>query len=61
LWTEVAKGNTSAEVTLAQLYLIGRGVPKSCAQAKVLLQAAAKKGNVEAIDKLAQIRRQGCP
>jgi len=61
LWTEVAKGNTSAEVKLAKLYLIGSGVPKSCAQAKVLLQAAAKKGNVEAIDKLAQIRRQGCP
>jgi hypothetical protein len=61
LWAEVAKGNTSAEVTLAKLYLIGSGVPKSCAQAKVLLQAAAKKGDVEAIDKLAQIRRQGCP
>lgn len=61
LWAEVAKGNTSAEVTLAKLYLIGSGVPKSCAQARVLLQAAAKKGNVEAIDKLAQIRRQGCP
>jgi hypothetical protein len=61
LWADVAKGNTSAEVTLAKLYLIGSGVPKSCAQAKVLLQAAAKKGNVEAIDKLAQLRRQGCP
>jgi hypothetical protein len=27
----------------------------------VLLKAAAKKGNSEAIDKLSQITRQGCP
>ena len=61
LWSAVSQGNTSAEVTLAKLYLIGGGVPKSCDQAKVLLQAAAKKGNGEAIDKLSQISRQGCP
>ncbi len=61
LWSAVAQGNTSAEVTLAKLYLIGGGVPKSCEQAQVLLQAAAKKGNGEAIDKLSQIRQQGCP
>ena len=54
-------GKYDAEVTLAKLYLIGGGVPKSCDQAKVLLQAAAKKGNGEAIDKLSQISRQGCP
>jgi TPR repeat protein len=61
LWSAVAQGNTSAEVTLARLYLIGGGVPKSCDQARVLLQAAARKGNGEAIDKLSQISRQGCP
>jgi hypothetical protein len=61
LWAAVSQGNTSAEVTLARLYLIGGGVPKSCDQAKVLLQAAAKKGNGEAIDKLSEINRQGCP
>jgi hypothetical protein len=61
LWSAVSQGNTSAEVTLAKLYLIGGGVPKSCDQAKVLLQAAAKKGNGEAIDKLSQISQQGCP
>ncbi|MEQ1353190.1 MAG: hypothetical protein ABLT11_04175 [Candidatus Acidiferrum sp.] len=61
LWVAVAQGNTSAEVALAKLYLIGGGVTKSCDQARVLLQAAAKKGNGEALDKLSQINQQGCP
>jgi hypothetical protein len=61
LWIEVGKGNTSAEVTLARLYLIGGGVTKNCDQARVLLRAAAKKGNTEAISQLSQITRQGCP
>src|SRR6202790_5245208 len=61
LWQEVSKGNTSAEVTLAKLYLIGGGVTKNCDQARVLLRAAAKKGNSESISKLSQITRQGCP
>jgi hypothetical protein len=61
LWSEVGKGNTSAEVTLAKLYLIGGGVTKNCDQARVLLRAAAKKGNPEATAKLSQITRQGCP
>jgi hypothetical protein len=61
LWVEVGKGNTSAEVTLARLYLIGGGVTKNCDQARILLRAAAKKGNAEAITQLSQITRQGCP
>jgi TPR repeat protein len=61
LWSEVGQGNTSAEVTLAKLYLIGGGVTKNCDQARVLLRAAAKKGSSEAITKLSQITRQGCP
>ena len=61
LWAGVSQGNTDAEVALARLYLIGKGVTKSCEQAKVLLSVAAKKGNVEAIDKLSQLKRQGCP
>ncbi len=61
LWSAVAAGNTSAEVTLAKLYLIGGGVEKNCDQAKVLLSAAAKKGNGEARDKLAQLYHEGCP
>ncbi len=62
LWAAVQQGNTSAEVTLAKLYLIGGGgVKKNCDQARVLLRAAARKGNVEASDKLSQIIRHGCP
>ena len=61
LWSAVGQGNTSAEITLAKLYLIGGGVPKNCDQARVLLRAAAKKGNSEAIAKLSEINRQGCP
>jgi hypothetical protein len=61
LWAAVAQGNTAAEVALAKLYLIGGGVTKNCDQARVLLQAAAKKGNGEALDKLSQINQQGCP
>jgi type II secretory pathway predicted ATPase ExeA len=61
LWAAVAQGNTSAEVTLAELYLIGQGVTQNCDQARVLLKAAAKKGSGEAIDKLAKLEQQGCP
>ena len=61
LWSAVGQGDTAAEVTLAKLYLIGGGVAKNCDQARVLLRAAAKKGNSEAIAKLSQITRQGCP
>jgi TPR repeat protein len=61
LWAAVAQGNTSAEVTLAELYLIGQGVTQNCDQARVLLKAAAKKGSGEAIDKLAKLEHQGCP
>jgi hypothetical protein len=61
LWSAVGQGNTAAEVTLAKLYLIGGGVAKNCDQARVLLRAAAKRGNSEAITKLSQITRQGCP
>jgi hypothetical protein len=61
LWSAVGQGNTAAEVTLAKLYMIGGGVPKNCDQARVLLKAAAKKGNSEAVSKLSQITRQGCP
>jgi hypothetical protein len=61
LWSAVGQGDVSAEVTLAKLYMIGRGVKKNCDQARVLLRVAAKKGNPEAIAKLSQITRQGCP
>src|SRR5262249_27711637 len=60
LWAKVAKGDTFAEVALAKLYLTGDGVTKSCVQARLLLTAAADKGNADAQQKLAQLNRKGC-
>ena len=61
LWSAVASGNSSAEVDLAGLYLRGDGVPRDCEQAKVLLRAAAKRGSVEARQRLKELRTSGCP
>ncbi len=61
LWSSVASGNSSAEVDLARLYLSGEGVSRNCEQAKVLLQAAAKGGSVEAQQQLKKLRTSGCP
>jgi general secretion pathway protein A len=52
LWAEVRADNSDAEVDLARLYLEGTTVPQNCAQAKVLLQAAARKGNARVADLL---------
>jgi hypothetical protein len=60
LWIAVEKGNSNAEVTLAELYRQGQGVAKSCDQTKILLTAAARKGNVEAQKRLEQFQQEGC-
>jgi len=60
LWIAVSKGNLAAETTLANLYLRGEGVPKSCDQARVLLSAASDKGGVEAKQKLRELKQTGC-
>src|SRR4030088_3165346 len=39
LWTSVENGDTRAEVARANRYIRGEGVPQSCAQARVLLEA----------------------
>jgi len=44
LWKAVGKGNSTATIALSDLYLRGDGVPKDCDQARVLLDAAARKG-----------------
>jgi hypothetical protein len=61
LWVAFAKGNSSAAVALADLYRRGEGVPQNCEQTRVLLDAAAKKGNSEAKKRLAQLDQEGCP
>ena len=56
----VEKGNPQAEVLLADLFLHGEGVAKNCAQARILLGAAIKHGDTEAIPKLHALDRGGC-
>ena len=60
LWVAVEKGNSNAEIALAELYRQGRGVAKNCDQTKILLTAAAKKGNAEAQKHLDQFLAEGC-
>lgn len=60
LWVAVEKGNSSAEISLAELYRAGQGVAKSCDQTRILLTAAAKKGNAEAQKHLDQFLKEGC-
>lgn len=60
LWIAVEKGNSKAEVSLAELYRRGEGVAKNCDQTRILLTAAARKGNAEAQRRLDQFLREGC-
>jgi hypothetical protein len=59
-WTSVEKGNSNAEVALAELYRLGQGVAQNCDQARVLLNAAARKGNPEATRHLQLFEQSGC-
>lgn len=61
LWTAVQAGNAKAAVQLADLYLRGDGVPLNCNQARVLLLVASEKSNTEAIRKLRELDKSGCP
>jgi hypothetical protein len=60
LWTAVEKGNSNAEVALAELYRLGQGVGQNCDQARVLLTAAARKGNPEGVRHLQLFEQAGC-
>jgi hypothetical protein len=60
LWSALDAGDSSAEVPLAQLYLAGDGVPRSCDQARVLLTVASKNGNIEALRQLQQLKKSAC-
>ncbi len=61
LWASVEKGNVSAELALAELYRTGDGVTKNCDQTRILLTAAARKGNPEAQKKLHDLLQHPCP
>jgi hypothetical protein len=60
LWGAVQAGSVSAEVSLAERFARGAGVNKNCDQAKVLMKAAADKGNREARLRLYELESGGC-
>jgi hypothetical protein len=60
LWGAVQAGSVSAEVSLAERFARGAGVNKNCDQAKVLMKAAANKGNREARMRLYELETGGC-
>jgi TPR repeat protein len=61
LWVSVQSGNTKSAVALAELYIKGEGVPQNCNQARVLLLVASEKRDAEAIKRLAELDKTGCP
>jgi len=60
LWGAVQGGSISAEVSLAERFARGVGVNKNCDQAKVLMKAAADRGNREARLRLYELETGGC-
>jgi hypothetical protein len=60
LWKAVRKRNLDATLALSDLYVRGDGVPKSCDQARLLLEAAAKKGSKAAGERLRNLQAFGC-
>lgn len=60
LWDAVQAGSVSAEMSLAERFARGEGVIKNCDQARVLLKAAANKGNRDARLKLYELESGGC-
>jgi len=60
LWKSVSKQNAEATFALSELYLKGDGVGKNCDQARVLLDAAARKGVKEAGERLRHLPAFGC-
>ncbi len=59
LWKATSRGNPEAPVRLADLYIKGNGVPKSCEQAMVLLRSAATKESAPARNRLASLYANG--
>jgi hypothetical protein len=60
LWKAIGKQNMTATILLSDLYLRGEGVPHSCDQARLLLDAAARKGKAEAAERLQHMQAFGC-
>jgi hypothetical protein len=60
LWKAVRKRNLDATLALSDLYVRGDGVPKSCDQSRLLLEAAARKGSKAAAERLRNLQAFGC-
>jgi hypothetical protein len=60
LWKSMAKHNSTATLTLADLYLKGDGVAKNCDQARILLDSAAREGMKQAGEQLRHLQAFGC-
>jgi hypothetical protein len=60
LWEDVKAGSISAETSLAERFVRGRGVAQNCEQARVLLRAAGNRGSREARLRLYQLESGGC-
>ena len=61
LQVAVKKGNTLAEVTLADLYIYGDGIAQDCEHGRSLLTEASKSGDAQARVKLDDLNAGGCP
>ncbi|MGA9541967.1 MAG: zinc-ribbon domain-containing protein [Candidatus Sulfotelmatobacter sp.] len=60
LWKAVSKRNVDAALALSDLYSRGDGVPKNCDQARLLLDAAARKGSPAAAEQLRRLQGSNC-
>jgi hypothetical protein len=60
LWKAVGKQNAVAALLLSDLYVTGDGVPRNCDQARLLLDAAARKGVPGAGERIRDLPNMGC-
>ena len=60
LWKSVGKQNAAAALLLSDLYVTGDGVPRNCDQARLLLDAAARKGVPGAGERIRDLPNVGC-
>ncbi|HEY6339533.1 MAG TPA: hypothetical protein VIW68_13655 [Candidatus Sulfotelmatobacter sp.] len=60
LWKSVARQNAVAALLLSDLYVTGDGVPQNCDQARLLLDAAARKRTPGAGARIRDLPNMGC-
>jgi hypothetical protein len=60
LWKSLGKQNAVAALLLSDLYVTGDGVPRNCDQARLLLDAAARKGVPGAGERIRDLPNLGC-